>query len=480
LVNEEHLAILKKGIDVWNKWIQENPSIRPDLSGEDLSGEDLSNAYLNNANLTDTNLSYVNFAYTYLIEANCSNANLSHAILCGSVLVGATFTGANLSYVDLSNTDLKEAYFDDANLSNAKLYRAYLNKANLSKANLSKANLFKANLTEANLNKAILIESDLSKADLRKAKLIEADLSKANIIGAFLSEADFTEAYLIGANLSGSDIIRTKFIRANLSKTDIIGANLSEADLSQANLTNAHLNGSNMSGTILIHARLNEAILTDCRVFGVSAWGLLGLETAIQKDLIITPQDESEITVDNLEVAQFIYLILHNEKIRDVINTIGQKGVLILGRFGERKTILEALRKKLREIGYVPIIFDFTNPTDRDFTETVMTLAGMSRFIIADITQLKSVPLELKTIIPNYMIPMVTIIQKGERPFSMFKDLWIQYKDYVLEPLEYDSLEQLQRVFMNAVVDPANQRLELLRKQKAEEMCMRYAKDYEK
>ena len=46
---------------------------------------------------------------------------------------------------------------------------------------------------------------------------------------------------------------------------------------------------------------------------------------------------EPDITVDNIEVAQFVYLILHNEKIRDMIDTVGYKGVLILGRFTERR-----------------------------------------------------------------------------------------------------------------------------------------------
>jgi len=54
--------------------------------------------------------------------------------------------------------------------------------------------------------------------------------------------------------------------------------------------------------------------------------------------LIITPPNEPEITVDNIEVAQFIYLMLYNQKIRDVIDTITSKVVLILGRFTpERK-----------------------------------------------------------------------------------------------------------------------------------------------
>jgi hypothetical protein len=44
---------------------------------------------------------------------------------------------------------------------------------------------------------------------------------------------------------------------------------------------------------------------------------------------VITPRDESVIQLDNLEVAQFIYLLLNNEKIRDMIDTLGKKAVLI-------------------------------------------------------------------------------------------------------------------------------------------------------
>jgi hypothetical protein len=47
--------------------------------------------------------------------------------------------------------------------------------------------------------------------------------------------------------------------------------------------------------------------------------------------------------------------MLHNEKIRDVIDTITSKAVLILGRFTqERKPVLEALREELRQRKYLP------------------------------------------------------------------------------------------------------------------------------
>ena len=67
--------------------------------------------------------------------------------------------------------------------------------------------------------------------------------------------------------------------------------------------------------------------------------------------------------MDNLEVAQFIYLLLNNAKIREVIDTITSKVVLILGRFTpERKVVLDALREELQKRDYVPVLFDFDKP----------------------------------------------------------------------------------------------------------------------
>jgi len=35
--------------------------------------------------------------------------------------------------------------------------------------------------------------------------------------------------------------------------------------------------------------------------------------------------NEPQVTVDNIEVAQFIHLVLHNEKIREVIENVTSK-----------------------------------------------------------------------------------------------------------------------------------------------------------
>ena len=197
-------------------------------------------------------------------------------------------------------------------------------------------------------------------------------------------------------------------------------------DLSRANLI-----GADLQQATLVETDLTGADLTGCHIYGISAWGLR-LEGAKQQNLVVTPENEPAITVDNIEVAQFVYLLLNNEKICEVIDTIGKKGVLLLGRFTEgRITILERLREKLRGLGYVPMVFNFDKPETKDFTETVRLLASLSKFVIVDITNPQSAPLELQAAVPDYMVPFVPILQKGENPFAMFVDLQNKY-DWVL------------------------------------------------
>jgi Pentapeptide repeats (8 copies) len=56
MANDEHVAILKKGADAWNRWRVENPDIRPDLTHADLSGANLKGVYLSDADLKGANL----------------------------------------------------------------------------------------------------------------------------------------------------------------------------------------------------------------------------------------------------------------------------------------------------------------------------------------------------------------------------------------------------------------------------------------
>jgi hypothetical protein len=135
------------------------------------------------------------------------------------------------------------------------------------------------------------------------------------------------------------------------------------------------------------------------------------------------------------------------------------------------------MAEELRKHNLLPVIFDFERSTDRDFTETIKTLAGMSLFVIADITKPKSAPLELQATVPDYQIPFVTIIQEGEEPFSMFRDLWGKY-DWVLQPVKYKSLPVLLRVFKEAILDRAWEKHKELERRKTQEIEALSAEDF--
>jgi hypothetical protein len=209
-------------------------------------------------------------------------------------------------------------------------------------------------------------------------------------------------------------------------------------------------------------------------------WNIKVSERTKQQNLIITDPDEPVVTVDNIKVAQFIYLLLNNQEIRDVIDTITSKSVLILGRFSEeRKRVLDSLRDALRNKGFLPIVFDFERPQGRDFTETVKVLAGMSCFVIADITKPRSAPLELQATVPDYMIPFVPILQEGEPAFAMLSDLQAKH-DWVFGTLLYDSCENLINVLDDAVINPALEKRRDLELRKAQNAPVRRASDYRK
>ncbi|MBN2092162.1 pentapeptide repeat-containing protein [candidate division KSB1 bacterium] len=280
-----------------------------------------------------------------------------------------------------------------------------------------------------------------------KREVLFPNLRKANLAGLNLSGAVLRDVYLRRANLSGADLSHADLREANLSGANLSGANLSHANLAGANLRAADLykaviQNANLMSAILVDANLKEAEIRKCQVYGISAWKI-DLTQAIQADLIVTHPNEPSITVDSLEIAQFIHLLLRNQKIRQVIDTITSKVVLILGRFTpERKAILDQLREALHQRDFVPVLFDFEKPSHRDLSETISTLAHMARFIIADLSDARSLPQELQLIIPDLpSVPVQPILHASAQEYGMFE----HFKRYpwVLDIFRYQDFAEL-------------------------------------
>jgi hypothetical protein len=324
--------------------------------------------------------------------------------------------------------------------------------ADLAMDYLGLANLSGAGLMMANLNFAILSKADLSKANLRGANLSRADLTGADLSAANLNGAALTRAYLSEANLS----------EANL-RADLTGAVLCRANLFKANLSGADLTGANLLHAMMIDVDLRGTKISDCKIFGISVWNAKTDEHTEQNNLSISYSYEPVLTVDNLEVAQFIYLLLNNAKIRDVIDTITSKVVLILGRFTpERKPILDALREQLRLHDYLPVMFDFDKPSSRGYTETITTLARMARFVVADLTDATEVRLELAKIVPNLpSVPVQPILLASATAYATFQDL--KPYPWVLEPFRYQDLPDAIASLPNMVLERVETKLKPLR-----------------
>jgi uncharacterized protein YjbI with pentapeptide repeats len=139
MANPEHLAKLKEGVEVWNKWRLQHREVTPDLrkadlrranlrgamldwarlDGAQLVEADLREANLNFTSLHQANLSRANLWMATLVETRLARAKLTRARLIGAIARRADLSGADLSKADLSGTDLDGAELDRTRMADA-------------------------------------------------------------------------------------------------------------------------------------------------------------------------------------------------------------------------------------------------------------------------------------------------------------------------------------------------------------------------
>lgn len=168
----DHLERLKEGVEVWNKWREDNPDIWPQLVG---------------ANLQDEDLSGYDLHYAFM-----QHANLSGAILKDTWLSCTHFEQANLTGADLSGTFAEWALF----------YEAKMDKCIAMEANFTKATFENASAVDANFASAIFHNSILR---------------NTNLTNAYLSSTDFLAAKMTNVNLNGAMLGLTSFVNCDLS-----------------------------------------------------------------------------------------------------------------------------------------------------------------------------------------------------------------------------------------------------------------------
>ncbi|MEB2776384.1 pentapeptide repeat-containing protein [Algoriphagus sp. D3-2-R+10] len=308
--------------------------------------------------------------------------------------------------------------------------------------------------------------------DLKSADLFQMDLSGADLHNADLRRMNLREVNLTSANLKGAQLYRANMNGVNLTNANLTEADLDRVYLGRADLRGADLSHSNLQMSLFSQTKIEGASFHKALVHGISTWNLEGIP-ANQSGLVITRDREPQVTVDDLKMAQFVYLLLTNKEIRNVIHTVTSKAVLILGRFyKERKDVLDALRDELKKNDLAPIIFDFEPSDNRDFTETVQLLANLSKFVIADLTDAKSIPQELSVIIPSFpSVPVIPILLKNEEEYSMFEH-WERF-DSVLPIFYYENQVHLLNSLKTEILESVeNWKKEIDKKSKAEKKLL--------
>jgi uncharacterized protein YjbI with pentapeptide repeats len=393
--NEAHLQILKESIRrhsprFWNRWREAHPRVVPDLRGLWLAGGFLRGFDLRRARL--------------------DRANLERADLAGVHLERASLTGAHARYANLSNVHAEGA-----------------------------------DLTDADFRGATLAQGNFRGT----TGLPGPSLLGTSFIHANLRAADFTEAKLDGARFSRADLTATR---------------LDHAEMKGALLDDAILDGTSLLGTRLAEAHVYGAFIRRVKTDEETDQSGLFLDVNVvwerdrprrRKRRRETGLDLVEFTqVDDIQFAQFHNIVDESGSVGKLLAATTRRVVLILGRFRpRRKRVLEALAEALRARGKTAVIFDFPSPQNREVSDTVRFIAGMSQFIVVDMTQASSVPLELQATIPELMVPVVPIVESGQEIFSMFADLQRRYF-WIQRPVSYDSVKQLVDHVDEAIILP--------------------------
>src|ERR1017187_5816095 len=86
MADKDHFELLMRDVNAWNKWRDENPKEKPDLSFAVMRGADLMLANLSGAVLSEADLLLADLRGANLVAARLMGADLAHANICGADL----------------------------------------------------------------------------------------------------------------------------------------------------------------------------------------------------------------------------------------------------------------------------------------------------------------------------------------------------------------------------------------------------------
>jgi uncharacterized protein YjbI with pentapeptide repeats len=198
MANPEHLAILKQGVEVWNRWRDDNPEAVPDLSDADLTGIDFGVAVYPDRDVGwDASLAEHELA----LSADPHGVNLKRAALKNANLIGINvwlgeFDEADLSGAELNASRFRRTSFRKTNLKNVGLLETMFSDCDLTDTDFTNSRMWGAIFIDVDLS----IATGLEKVDHQGPSIIAIDAlvkSNGNIPTSFLRGAGVPEPFIV-------------------------------------------------------------------------------------------------------------------------------------------------------------------------------------------------------------------------------------------------------------------------------------------
>jgi hypothetical protein len=185
------------------------------------------------------------------------------------------------------------------------------------------------------------------------------------------------------------------------------------------------------------------------------------LEETLQTDLLLSDTDvlrlkvEPRLTVDHLEVAQFIHFFLRSPSIGRLVERLNSRFVLILGQFdGERAPVLEAIKEAVRQRTY-SLVFLAVEPVQKPtFTPILSRLTRLARFILVDITNAQAILPELQRMVADLpSVPVQLLVQSQAEQDTLSEGVKEDTAVFTVHP--YRHADEVTVLMQDTIIDLA-------------------------
>ncbi|MBW1298118.1 pentapeptide repeat-containing protein [Aquimarina litoralis] len=354
-----------------------------------------------------------------------------------------------MNYVDLFLNSINRRNFDEwNNITKIDIeLNFYGNKIPLDKVN---AIISSIRLNQLKIVNAAFENVDTSKVDFYATKFINCIFKDCWFEETSFESTTFENCKLIGGGFSELDFKSVDRNNILTFKT----CNFNKSTFCKS----TKIESVDFEGSSFVKTTFSACNLSNSKFYGTNVWDITIDNTTKQNNLIIHDTRgllTNRIIVCDIEVAHIINLLCSNDKFSNLTSESQSKFILILGRFGVNKENLEKLKDKIiQDTNYSPIVFDWNNDkSNLDFIETIVFLSGFAKFIVADISNPKSVPAELQAILSNIMLPVFPIMHESDSEYAVFTS--IKKYQWVYNLIVYDNFEKIIDKFEKAILYPA-------------------------